>query len=137
MATCSVRIEFWCKEATEKLKYTHSFPKHLVADATISKNDDAYTSSFFLALQPITAAHGLACFRVSSQVCDHCGSTASGILHTPISWLHKPEDPYIALWVSAICAQDGCTEQTQERVQDMISEHITAGCSIGSKTLGL
>lgn len=126
MTTCSVRFEFWCREATEKLEYSHRFPSSLVSSATELRTDNYYTTAFMCALRPIAAAHGVACFSASSKHCDHCGSPVSGILHTPISWLHKVGDPYIALWVSAICTKDECAEQTHQRVQDTISKHCLA-----------
>ena len=120
MASYSVRIEFWLRQATAKLICTHRFPACLIDDAVKSQNDGIYASLFMLTLRPITLAHGVACLRSSSHLCECCGSVATGIMHTPLSWLHKAGDPYIVLWVSAICMMESCALQTQQCIQRMV-----------------
>lgn len=126
MATCLVRFEFWCDGGPKKLEYVHSLPKSLITAATTTrKGDAAYADLFLDALRPVTQRHEAACLAASNDSCGICGSPTEIISQIPMSWLHKPEDPYIALWVSAICGNHDCGMQTQQQVQGEITELIS------------
>lgn len=124
MATCSVRFEFWCGKGSKKLEFVHSFPTRLVTavteKSTTAHSDAVYANLFLDALQPIIEEHEAACLATSNDYCGICGSPTVNISQIPMSWLHKPDDPYVALWVSAICKNRDCELQIRRRVQDEI-----------------
>lgn len=142
MATTMVRFEFWCETGSTKLKYMHSFPNSLIITVTTDSPtrliDAAYANLFLNTLQPIMEAHKSACLSASRDFCGVCGSPTTHISQIPMSWLHKPEDPYVALWVTAICGSQSCAIKTRQRVQDEMarlvlnSRHRTLQTSTGA-----
>lgn len=130
MATCSVRFEFWFDRGSNKLEFIHDFPNSLITAcpgrSATAQSDGAYPDLFLHALRSITKTHEADCLAASNDYCGICGFPTEDILQIPLSWLHKPEDPYIALWVSAICGSKDCKIYTQQRAQAEITELILA-----------
>jgi len=40
---------------------------------------------------------------------------------TPMSWLHAVEDPFVIVWVSAVCAEEKCEERVRMDIQDTMA----------------
>ena len=49
------------------------------------------------------------------------------VLQTPMSWLHKVDDPFVAVWVDPVCGKEQCEIQTRQQVQEVMSELVGEG----------
>ena len=97
MATCPVRFVFYCGE--EELQYTHNLPRSLVSARGQAAKDAGYNNLFVGELGPIMKEHEASCLGISNALCGNCGSPRTKVLQTPMSWLHKVDDPFVAVWV--------------------------------------
>ncbi|KAK3312959.1 hypothetical protein B0H66DRAFT_569253 [Apodospora peruviana] len=124
MATCPVRFEFHCDEASEELNL-------VVYEQTQAAQKDAeYVSRFLAAIQLILKEHQADCRAASKPFCGNCGSPSAGILQTPMSWLHNVQDPFVVIWVNHICGKAECETQMRKSVQNMMAE-VGAGVQGG------
>jgi len=117
MATCPVRIEFYCENALEDLKYIHNVPRSLTIPA-----DAGYTKRFTSVIGAIMKEHEDVCRAASSLFCGVCRSNSTGVLQTPMSWLQQVEDPFVGVWVNSVCGNDRCERQTRQEVQETMDE---------------
>lgn len=65
-----------------------------------AQRDAGYIDLFLNVLQPIIKEHEATCLAISKPFCENCGSARVTALHTPMSWLHKVDDPFIVVWVT-------------------------------------
>jgi hypothetical protein len=72
------------------------------------------------AIQSIMKEHKAAYLAALSRFCENCGSPTANVLQTPMSWLHKAEDPFVTIWVNATCGKGECEIQIRQQVQDVI-----------------
>ncbi|KAH6959925.1 hypothetical protein BKA56DRAFT_599820 [Ilyonectria sp. MPI-CAGE-AT-0026] len=117
MASCSVRFEFYCGEAQE-LKYTHDLPRSLVSEAQDAGQTAGYNDLFVAAVLPFMKEHEAACRAASNPFCENCGLFAMNILQSPMSWLHRAEDPFVGIWVSSVCGKGECETRIRQEIQD-------------------
>jgi len=129
MATCPVRFEFYCGE--EELKYIHTIPRSLVAAGGQAAQHVEYSDLFVRVLEPIMKEHDAACVAASNTLCENCGSPRTTALQSPMSWLHKVDDPFVAVWVNPVCGKGKCEIQIRQEVQDMMSELVGEGSGRG------
>jgi hypothetical protein len=135
MASRTVRFEFHCDNAPEKLTYTHNIPGSLVTvDAQVAQNDPRYVSRSLGAILPIMKEHEAACRKASNPRCGNCGSPTAKVLQTPMSWLHIVENPFVCVWVNAVCGKDECEMQTRQEIQAMMAEAVRE--NHGQRVLG-
>jgi hypothetical protein len=125
MAICPVRFEFYCGE--EELKYIHSIPRSLITAGDQDAQDAGYSNLFVRAVEPIMKEHAAACVAASNGLCENCGSPRITALQTPMSWLHKVDDPFVAVWVNPMCGKGKCEIQIRQEVQGMMSELMGGG----------
>jgi hypothetical protein len=109
MATRPVRFEFYCGE--EELKYFHDIPRSLVIGRAQVAQDAGYSKLFVEALQPIMKEYEAVCLATSNAFCENCGSPRTTVLQTPMSWLHKVDDPFVVVWTNPVCGKGGCEIQ--------------------------
>ena len=122
MSTCPVRFEFHCGE--EELKYTHNISRSLVAAGAQVAQDTGYGNLFVKTLQPIMKEHEAICLATSNSHCENCGSRRTTVLQTPMSWLHKADDPFVVVWVNPVCEKGECESQIRQDMQDMMAELV-------------
>lgn len=123
MASHTVRFEIHCDNAPEKLTYTHNIPGSLVTvDTQVAQNDPRYVSRFLGAIFPIMKEHEAACRQASNPRCGNCGSPTAKVLQTPMSWLHIVENPFVCVWVNAVCGKDECEMQTRQEIQAVMGD---------------
>ncbi|KAF1811650.1 hypothetical protein P152DRAFT_47717 [Eremomyces bilateralis CBS 781.70] len=128
MATYPVRFEFHCDNET--LEFIHNIPRHLItADAQASREDAGYIDQFARSLRPIIKEHEPACRAASNPLCIICGSLMVTVLQTPMSWLHKVEDPFVVVLISGICGKGECEIKMRQEVQETMGELVTMGQS--------
>ncbi|KAH6988745.1 hypothetical protein EDB80DRAFT_730940 [Ilyonectria destructans] len=100
MATQAVRFEFHCMETDGKLRVVHEIPRSLLnVDTRLAQSDAEYQQRFADALRPIFKEHEPACKAMSGPSCANCGSPTVKALQTTQSWLHRPGDPMVLVWV--------------------------------------
>ena len=68
--------------------------------------------------------HEGVCLATSKATCENCGSARTTVLQTPMSWLHKINDPFVAVWVNPVCGKGECEIRIRQEVQDMMSEFV-------------
>ena len=125
MATRPVRFVFYCGD--EELQYTHNLPSSLVSARGQTAQDAGYNNLFVRALEPIMKEHEASCLGMSNGLCGNCGSPRTSVLQTPMSWLHKADDPFVAVWVDPVCGKEKCEIQTRQEVQEVMSELVGEG----------
>jgi len=126
MATCPVRFEFYCGE--EELKCIHNIPESLVTVGVhAAENNAGYANLFVNVLQRIIKEHEAACLAISNALCENCGSPRVTALHTPMSWLHRVGDPFVAVWVNPVGGEGECEIRIRQDVQEMMSELVGEG----------
>jgi hypothetical protein len=124
MTTCPVRIEFYCGDA-EQLKFTHNISCCLVGpEAQAARRDAGYVKRFTSVIMPIMKEHEEACRRASGLLCEICGSFSTGVLQSPMSWLHQVGDPFVGVWVNSVCGNSRCETQMRQEVQETMGEVI-------------
>lgn len=118
MATRSVRFEFHCERT---LTFRHDVPKRLIgAD---SATDAGYRDLYISAMGNIVREHTDECIAASQKECSVCGSAeTSQVLTTPMSYLHLPSDPFVAVLVTPVCDKAACNKQGQLNVNVMLQE---------------
>lgn len=120
MATVPVRFEF-SVERGPKLRYTHPLPRRLImSTGGAAQSDAGYASDFALSLGPIMQAHETEWQAMSSRQCGICGAATFKVLQTPMSWLHIVEDPFVLVWVNAVCGKEGCEMGMRRQIQDLM-----------------
>jgi hypothetical protein len=72
-------------------------------------------------LQPIMKEHEAICLATSNPRCGNCGSPTAQILQSPMSWLHKVDDPFVNVLVDPVCGKGECEIQTRQQIQGMMS----------------
>ena len=86
--------------------------------------DAGYSNHFVKALQPIMKEHEVICLAISDAHCENCGSPRTTVLQTPMSWLHKVDDPFVVVWVNSVCEKGEYKNQIHQEMQDMIAEFV-------------
>lgn len=119
MATRNVRFDFQCNGGDTKLEYTHSIPNELLRhDIWATQNDPAYTQLFARTIQPLVQQHEAACRAASSPQCENCERATVKTLMTPMSWLHDILDPFVNVWVTAVCESAVCEGELREAMRN-------------------
>jgi MYND finger protein len=125
MATCPVRFDFMT-DLRGQLKFIHNIPRSLVTPtAQASQSDPKYIEKFQIAIKPILLEHYPVCFAASDQKCRNCGSPTTIILQTPISYLHRLNDPFVNVLLNPVCNKTECEMRTQQEIQDLMTD-VTA-----------
>ena|SRR6266566_3733027 len=68
--------------------------------------------------------HEAVCLTKSKALYENCGSPRTTVLQTPMSWLHKVDDPFVAIWANPVYRKGGCEIQIRQEIQDIISELV-------------
>jgi len=95
IATCPVRFEFYYGE--EELKYTHNIAQSLVTAGPQIVQVARYRNLFIKEVQPIMKEHEGVYLTISKTIYENYGSIKTTVLQTLISWLHKINDPFVAV----------------------------------------
>ncbi|KAK4059583.1 hypothetical protein Purlil1_14338 [Purpureocillium lilacinum] len=122
MATVPVRFEFYCEGGTEQLTFVHDIPQELVRRSHLMRENGAYDDRFMAAVTPILKARAKACQDASSISCENCGSKATDILQHVLSWLNKVEDPFIGVYVCAVCGRGECETMLRQELGAVMNE---------------
>ena len=122
MTTHPVRFEFICENTSNKLKFYHNIPSHLITVESPSLQSPAYVNSFLNAITPIMKAHEKDCRQASDPHCGNCGSPTDRILQTPMSWLHHLDEPFVLVFVHPVCEKERCETQTRQEIQNIMAE---------------
>lgn len=119
MATRNVWFEFQCNGGDTELEYTHDIPGELLRqDVRVTQNDPAYMQLFAQTTHPIVLQHEAACRAASSPQCENCERATVKTLMTPMSWLHDILDPFVNVWVTAMCGNATCEAELREAMQN-------------------
>ncbi|KAH6975776.1 hypothetical protein EDB80DRAFT_739386, partial [Ilyonectria destructans] len=119
MAMQAVRFEFHCMETDGKLRVVHEIPRSLLnVDTRFAQSDAEYQQRFADALRPIFKEHEPACKAMSGPSCANCGSPTVKALQTTQSWLHRPSDPMVLVWVYPACGEEHCRTQILQASRD-------------------
>lgn len=84
--------------------------------------DSNYNKQFIESLKPILKQQESVCKSACDSVCGICGEPTKETLQTPMSWLHREENPFIGVWVSAVCSNGNCEFQTRKTIQETMLE---------------
>lgn len=123
MATQAVRFEFHCMETDGKLRVVHEIPRSLLnVDTRLAQSDAEYQQRFADALRPIFKEHEPACKAMSGPSCANCGSPTVKALQTTQSWLHRPGDPMVLVWVYPACGEEHCRTQILQASLEVTAE---------------
>ena len=58
--------------------------------------------------------------------------TAVKVLQTPMSWLHTMQDPFVNVWVTAVCGRRQCEIVMRQEIQRLMGEiSAAAGPGVG------
>src|SRR5438045_4158701 len=118
MATCPVRFEFQT-ELQGTLRYVHNVPRGLITpNAQGAQRDPEHIKNFVSTIQPIMKEHEVACLAASNPKCQCCGSPTFTVLQSPMSWLHKVDDPFVVVWVNPVCNKKECEIRARQQIQD-------------------
>ena len=119
MAVCPARFDFKCEKTT--LTFSHTVPRSLVTEAHHRPGDAKYVKIFRDAMQPIMDEHESECRAASSGQCGQCTLPTAKVLLTPMSWLHHVTDPFVNVWVNAVCANAACEMKSRQQIQDLMA----------------
>lgn len=123
MATLPVRFEFYCNGGEETLNFVHDIPHELVRQSQFVGEGNAYDNCFLAAVTPVLKARAQACQDASGTFCENCGSVATNILQHVMSWLNKTGDPFIRVYVCAVCeGGGGCEMELRQELGDIMAE---------------
>ena len=122
MATRTVRFQFICDNAIQGLNFNHPLPESLIIPLSKVQEQDSFGDRFERAVLPFMKEHEGACRAASDPVCVSCGSPITTVLQTPMSCLHKVDDPYVAVIVSGVCGDVECEIQTRQAIQEEMLE---------------
>jgi len=124
MATRPVRFDFQT-ELQGTLTYIHNVPSSLVTPtAQAAQHEPEYVKKFVSTIQPIMLEHEAACRAASNPKCQSCGSPATTVLQTPMSWLHIVEKPFVSVCVNPVCSKKECEIRERQQIQNMMTEVI-------------
>jgi hypothetical protein len=119
MATRNIRFEFNCERM---LTFHHDLPSRLIGAAG-SAVDPGYRQAYVSAMAPIMQKHTDECIAASQPKCSVCESRPTKqVLTTPMSFLHIPQDPFVAVIVTPVCEKPGCNTQGEANVNAMLAE---------------
>ncbi|PWI64605.1 hypothetical protein PCL_09499 [Purpureocillium lilacinum] len=122
MATVPVRFEFYCDGGTEQLNFVHDIPQELLRRSHLTRENGAYDDRFMAAVTPILKARAKDCQDASSISRENCGSRATDILQHVLSWLNKVEDPFIGVYVCAVCGRGECETMLRQELGVVMNE---------------
>ncbi|PSR78137.1 hypothetical protein BD289DRAFT_444347 [Coniella lustricola] len=127
----SVRMQFLCEK--RQLEFREDVPKSLVGPEAAMK--PAMNRMFELTLGPIVMKHAADALDACEDKCSSkgCNRPATSIVATPMSYLHKLDDPFVIIMTVACCNSPQCdkilkqearalmTQMSQERFQAIAS----------------
>lgn len=121
MSLRSVRVELHCDK--KNLKFNHDIDSRLVGEAAM-RPDQAYQVLFKSTLDTILEPHFQDCMEASARYCfSGCGKPSATLVVTPMSWLHRSDDPHIVIFMVAVCEHGGkCENQARKEVKELIAE---------------
>ncbi|KAK4071789.1 hypothetical protein Purlil1_13329 [Purpureocillium lilacinum] len=122
MATVPVRFEFYCDGGTEQLNFVHDIPQELLRRSHLTRENGAYDDRFMAAVTPILKVRAKDCQDASSISRENCGSRATDILQHVLSWLNKVEDPFIGVYVCAVCGRGECETMLRQELGVVMNE---------------
>lgn len=121
MATRNVRFDFQCDGGDTKLEYEHRIPSVLFRhDVEATQRDPSYIRLFTQTIQPLVQQHEAACRAASSPQCENCDRATVKTIMTPMSWLHDIIDPFVNVWVTAVCGSAGCEAELRQAMQNTV-----------------
>ncbi|KAH9908616.1 hypothetical protein F4778DRAFT_354820 [Xylariomycetidae sp. FL2044] len=116
-STREARFDYKCQN--REFSYTVALPASL-----FSASGDPVL--FAQKVTPIVVARKDECVASSNPLCSMCRTRpTTSVLQTPMSWLHRPWDPSIAVHVRSVCRRVECDRQGRREIEDMINE-VTA-----------
>jgi hypothetical protein len=119
MATRPVRFEFVCD--LKKFQHTLPLPRTLVRPDGLQQ-DPEFAKSFVTAITPIIGDKEPACRAASSPQCGICSGPTQKILMTPMSWLHRVDDPFVHIIANPVCGKGGCEVKMRQKIQNMMMQ---------------
>lgn len=73
---------------------------------------------FAQTVQPLVQQHEATCRAASSSWCENCERATVKTLITTMSWLHDILDPFVNVWVTAVCGNATCEAELREAMQN-------------------
>lgn len=122
MATRSARFHFVCDKAPQGLDFNHPVPESLVNPLSKVREESSFAERFRHAILPFIKEHEAACRAASNPFCVSCGSPITTVLQTPMSYLHKADDPHVAVLVGSVCGKVECEIETRQAIQEEMLE---------------
>jgi len=127
MTTRPARIEFHCDNET--LKFTHNIPAQLIqnASANPSQHDSQYMNTFVNTIKPIINQRYQAVYNASQALCCICEAPKTQVIVTPMSWLHRADDPFIYVMCCPACKKPECDTSVRQNVQILMAQMSEQG----------
>lgn len=118
MSRRAVRFEFQCDN--ERLKYSHEIDDRLLGPLAANPNQH-YQTQFLNTILPIIGEHYSACLNASGPKCNSCNKPTRAVVTSPMSWLHRSEDPFVNVLVTPVCESGGrCEMQARTEIQKLM-----------------
>ncbi|KAJ0120945.1 hypothetical protein N8I77_003480 [Diaporthe amygdali] len=124
MTTKPVRCQFLCEK--RQLEFKHDIPSSLVGPAALS--NPAMPQMFTTVMRPIVLEHAEASLKACEDKCSakDCKRDASTVVATPMSYLHKTEDPFVIIMTVACCGNEDCDKILKKEAADLMMQ-MTGG----------
>ncbi|KAH7248426.1 hypothetical protein B0J15DRAFT_376832, partial [Fusarium solani] len=113
---------FLCDKVAEGLNFSYLVPESLITPLSKAREESSFHDRFRRAILPFMKEHEAACRAASNPICGSCGSPITAVLQTPMSYLHKAGDPYVAVIVSGVCGKVECEIETRQAIQEEMLE---------------
>lgn len=124
MTTKSVRCQFLCEK--RQLEFKHDIPSSLVGPAALG--NPAMPQMFTTVMRPIVMEHADASLKACEDKCSSkdCKRDATTVVVTPMSYLHKAEDPFVIIMTVACCGNEDCDRTLKQEAADLMRQ-MTGG----------
>ncbi|KUI53350.1 Protein translocase subunit SecA [Cytospora mali] len=120
MTTKPARFQFLCER--RQLEFKHDIPSSLIGQAALS--NPAMPEMFTTVMRPIVLQHAEAALQACEDKCSFqgCKRDATTIVATPMSYLHKADDPFVIIMTVACCGDSKCDKSLKQEAADLMRQ---------------
>ncbi|ROW11999.1 hypothetical protein VPNG_05260 [Cytospora leucostoma] len=120
MSTKPARFQFLCEK--RQLEFKHDVPSSLIGPAAVA--NPAMPEMFTTVMRPIVLQHAEAALQACEDKCSAkgCNRDSVTIVATPMSYLHRVEDPFVIIMTVACCGNEACDKELKKEASDLMRQ---------------
>ncbi|ROV97364.1 hypothetical protein VMCG_06891 [Cytospora schulzeri] len=120
MTTKPARFQFLCEK--RQLEFKHDIPSSLIGQAALV--NPAMPEMFTTVMRPIVLQHAEVALQACEDKCSakDCGRDTTTIVATPMSYLHKTDDPFVIIMTVACCGNETCDKLLKQEAADLMRQ---------------